>query len=68
VANIRKAEALAEKALSELENKNYTYEYKYVEKFGQEDFVYTLTKGEELVAEMQATYTEFSDWLGSWEM
>ena len=68
VANIRKAEALAEKALSELENGNYTYEYKYVEKFGQEDFVYTLTKGEELVAEMQSVYTEFSDWLGNWEM
>ena len=68
VANIRKAEALAKKALGELENKNYTYEYKYVEKFGQEDFVYKLTKGEELVAEMQETYTEFSNWLGSWEL
>ena len=68
VANIRKAEALAEKALSELQNGNYTYEYKYVEKFGTEDYVYTINKGDELAAEMQAVYSEFSSWLGSWEM
>ena len=67
-ANIRKAEALAEKALAELENENYTYEYKYVEQFGNEDYVYTLNLGEELTAEMQAVYSEFSDWLASWEM
>ena len=68
VANVRKAEALANKALYELENKNYTYEYKYVEKFGKEDWVFTLNNGEELVAEMQKIYMEFSNWLGSWEM
>lgn len=68
VANVRKAEALAAKALGELENEQYTSEYQYVEKFGQEDYVYTLNKGEEMQAEMQNIYTEFSDWLGSWEM
>ena len=68
VANVRKAEALAKKALGELENKNYTSEYKYVEKFGKEDWVFTLNKGEELAAEMQEIYMEFSNWLGSWEM
>lgn len=68
VANVRKAEALAQKALSELENKNYTAEYKYVEMFGNEDWVYTLNKGEELQAEMNQTYMEFANWLGSWEM
>ena len=67
-ANIRKAEALAEKALAELENENYTFEYKYVEQFGNEDYVYTLNLGEELTAEMQAVYSEFSNWLASWEM
>lgn len=67
-ANIRKAEALAEKALAELENENYTSEYKYVEQFGNEDYVYTLNLGEELTAEMQAVYSEFSNWLASWEM
>ena len=68
VANVRKAEALAKKALAELESKNYTSEYKYVEMFGTEDYVFTLNKGAELSKEMNAVYTEFSNWLGSWEM
>ena len=68
VENVRKAELLAKKALLQLEEGNYTYEYKYVEKFDSEDRVYTLTLGEELKAEMQAIYMEFSNWLGSWEM
>ena len=68
VANIRKAETLAQKALAELESENYTYEYKYVEKFDKWDNVYTLTNGQQLQAEMKTVYTEFSDWLGSWEM
>ena len=68
IANIRKAEALAREALAELENGNYTSEYQYVEMFGQEDYVYTLNKGEELAARMNEIYTEFANWLGSWEM
>lgn len=68
VANVRKAEALADKALAELENKNYTSEYQYVEMFGAEDYVYTLNIGDELTAEMQTIYAEFANWLGSWEM
>ena len=51
-----------------LENKNYTFEYKYVEKFGKEDYVYKLNKGEELTKKMNDVYMEFSNWLGSWEM
>ena len=68
VANVRKAEALATEALTELQNKNYTAEYKYIEMFGKEDYVYTLNRGDELAAKMQEIYTEFSNWLGSWEM
>jgi len=68
VANVRKAEALAQKGLDELKGKNYTSEYKYVEMFDNSDYVYTLNKGEELQAEFKNIYTEFSDWLGSWEM
>ena len=68
VANVRKAEALSSKALAELENENYTAEYKYVEKFGKEDWIFTLNKGEELTAEMQEIFMEFSNWLGSWEL
>lgn len=68
VANIRKAEALANKAYAELKAGGYTYEYKYVEEFGKEDYIYTINKGEELKAEMSTVYGEFSNWLGSWEM
>ena len=68
VANVRSAEALAQKALAELENGNYTFEVKYLEQFENEDKVYTLNIGEELDAEMQMLYSEFSNWLGSWEM
>ena len=68
VANVRSAQALAEKALAELENENYTYEKQYIEQFDIEDFVYTLNIGEELAAEMEALYSAFSNWLGSWEM
>ena len=68
VANVRDAEALAKKALAELENENYTAEKKFLEKFGTEDFVYTLNKGKELTDEMNRIYTAFANWIGSWEM
>lgn len=68
VANIRKAEALATDALAELENENYTREYQYVERFGQEDYIYTLNNGDALIRRMNDIYAEFSNWLGSWEM
>lgn len=68
VANVRSAEALAKKALAELENGNYTSEKKYLEQFGTEDLVYTLHIGDELTAQMQTLYNAFSNWLGSWEM
>lgn len=66
--NIRKAEALAQKALKELQDKNYTSEYKYVEDFGTEDHIYTLTNGEELFSLWEEAYMDFANWLGSWEM
>ena len=68
VANVRRAETLAGKALAELKNGNYTSEKKYVEKFDNTDYVYTLTNGKALQSEMNSVYGEFSNWLGSWEM
>ena len=68
IANVEKAKALSEKALKELNDGNYTSEYKYVEMFGTSDYVYTLNKGDELNAEMKQIYSEFSNWLGGWEM
>lgn len=68
VANVRAAQALAQEAMAELENGNYTYEELYLEQFGVEELVYTLDRGEELVGKMQTIYYEFANWLGSWEM
>ncbi|MBE6532138.1 MAG: hypothetical protein E7676_01350 [Ruminococcaceae bacterium] len=68
VSNVRKAEELSKKALAELEAGNYTSEFKYIEMFGREDYVYTLDKGAELKSEMNQIYIEFSIWLGSYEM
>ena len=68
VKNVREAEALAERALSDLENKRYTYSEKYVEKFDTVQYIFTLDNGEELTNEMDRIYTEFANWLGSWEM
>jgi hypothetical protein len=36
--------------------------------FGKEDYVFTLNKGDELKSRMDEVYSEFSMWLGSWEM
>ena len=68
VENVREAEALAKKALNELNAGNYTSERKYIEEFDNEDYVYTLNKGEELSSEFNALYKEFSAWISSWEM
>ena len=68
VENVRKAEALADRAVQELIDGNYSYEYKYVEMFGTEDYIYTLDNGEELMKENDELYYEFADWLGNWEM
>ena len=68
VSNVRAVEALCQKALAELENGNYTSEEKYLEQFGTNDLVYTLNMGEELKAEMQTLYSQFANWLASWEL
>ena len=68
VSNVRSAEALAQKALAELENEHYTSEKQYLEQFGTEDLVYTLDLGEELSGEMQSLYYAFAAWLGNWEL
>ena len=68
VENVRKAEKLANRAVQELLDGNYTSELKYVEEFGQEDYIYTLNNGEELSRENDELYYEFADWLSTWEM
>ncbi len=66
--NIRKAETLARKAEQELLDGNYSEQLQYVEEFGQEDHIFTLNNGENMRKEMDALYTEFADWLASWEV
>lgn len=66
--NVRDAKALADKAFQELVDGNYTKEYKYVDKFGTYDYIYTITNAAALEAEMQTLYNAFSDWIGSWEL
>jgi hypothetical protein len=69
VENVRRAEALAKRALSELEAGNYTYEIKYDEEnFKREMKMYKLDKGDELEYEMNLLYSEFANWMGSWEL
>ena len=68
VDNVREAEALATRAIDELNAGSYTSEYKYVEKFGTYDYVYTLTNGESMSAEMQEIFSFFSTWIASWEL
>ncbi|MBO5286909.1 MAG: hypothetical protein J6B34_02160 [Clostridia bacterium] len=68
VANILSAKALSEKALKELNDGNYTSELKDLPEFGTRDYVYTLTNGDALINEMNSVYSEFTNWLGGWEM
>ncbi len=65
---IREAEALARRAESDLENGEYTFEQKYVDKFEQEDYIYTLNNAEQLEKENDEVFLRFSDWLGTWEV
>lgn len=69
VQNIRDAEALANSALSELENGNYhTEPEKSGGYFGDGRTMYKLDKADEFDAEMQRVYGNFSSWLASWEV
>ena len=70
VENVRRAEALAARALSDLQNGNYTASDApvYVEKFDTYQYIYKPNESEAFIAEMQNIYTAFSDWLGSWEL
>ena len=68
VTNVEKCRALTEKALKELNDGNFTKELAYLEEFKCEDYKYTLNNGEALMSEYEALYTDFANWLGSWEM
>ena len=68
VENIRKAEALAAKALAEIDAGNYSTVTEYSGNFGDGRPQYIMNINDELDALMQATYLEFAEWLATWEL
>ena len=68
VENVRQAQALAQQAVQELENGNYTFEVQYIEKFDTTDKVYSLNNGEYLSNEWERVYTTFENWMAALEM
>ena len=68
VENIRKAEALAAKALAEIDAGNYSTVTEYSGNFGDGRSQYIMNSAEELEALMTATYQEFAAWLATWEL
>ena len=66
--NVRNAKTFAARAVGELFDGNYTFEWQDVEKFGTYDKIYTLTNAAQLEAGFEELYREFSDWLSSWEL
>lgn len=64
---INDAKSLATYAVSELDEGHFTYEEKYVERFGATDKVFTL---DDTTLETRADdlYYRFADWLSSFEM
>jgi len=67
VKNVEKAKALAEYAINELYEGHYTKEYKYIERFDTEDYVYILDD-QTMNKQADNIFYEFADWLGSFEM
>lgn len=67
ITNVMDAKALAERALLELENGNYTFEEQYIEQFDNTDNVYTLIDGDQLSAEWADIYSVFEMWLAALE-
>ena len=68
VENIRKAEALAAEVEAEIEAGNYTAVAEYTGQFGDGRTQYIMNRAEEFEVLMQATYTEFAEWLATWEL
>lgn len=68
VQNIKDAEKLANAAKEKLYTEQYTCEYVFVEKFGTNDYIYTINGGDELKSELEKIFAGFQEWLGSWEL
>lgn len=68
IENITKAQALAKKALTALQNSEYTTTTEYADVFGDGRSQYIMNDNATYEAEMEAVYTEFAEWLAEWEL
>ena len=68
IENITKAQALADKALTALQNNEYTTTTEYADVFGDGRSQYIMNDNATYEAEMEAVYTEFAEWLAEWEL
>ena len=68
IENVRKAEALANKALAEIEAGNYEAVTEYSDSFKDGRTQYKMTAEAELDATMESIYQEFAAWLATWEL
>ena len=68
VDNVRRAQALAERALEELEDGMYVSVDEYSGEFKDGRTQYRMDNQDEFDALMEDIYGEFSDWLAEWEL
>ena len=68
IENITKAHALADKALTALQNEEYTTTAEYADVFGDGRSQYIMNDNDAYETEMEVIYTEFAEWLAEWEL
>lgn len=67
-ANIRRAKALAERALNDLKSGSYESVPEYTGYFGDGRAQYRMNDFAEFDTELQAIFAEFSNWISEWEL
>ena len=67
-ANIRRAKAVAEKALADLKSGRYEDVAEYTGYFGDNRIQYRLLDYAAYDTELQAIFAEFSEWIAEWEL
>lgn len=66
--NVRRAKAVAEKALADLEGGKYERVPEYTGYFGDNRDQYRMTDYAAYDTELQAIFAEFSEWIAEWEL
>ncbi len=67
-ANIRRAKAIAERALADLKGGKYESVPEYTGYFGDNRTQYRMTDYAAFDTELQAIFAEFSEWIAEWEL